>query len=86
MPLKLKYKNENKQCISGKPLLPKLPKWHSKQQLPSTILKFQLKYYLKLKNFESILIELQAEIQDRVDGLQVNQQVDPEAPVNPPQA
>ena len=44
------------------------------------------KYYLKLKNFESVLTELQAEIQDRVDGLQVNQQVDPEAPVNPPQA
>ena len=44
------------------------------------------KYYLKLKNFESVLTELQAEIQDRVDGLQVNQQVDPEAPVNPPEA
>ena len=44
------------------------------------------KYYLKLKNFESVLTELQAEIQDRVDGLQVNQQVDPEAPGNPPQA
>ena len=44
------------------------------------------KYYLKLKNVEFILTELQAEVQDRVDGLQVNQQVDPEAPANPPQA
>ena len=43
------------------------------------------KYYLKLKNFELILTQLQAEIQDRVDGLQVNHQDDPEAPANPPE-
>ena len=43
------------------------------------------KYYSQLKNFELILTQLQAEIQDRVDGLQVNHQDDPEAPANPPE-
>ena len=45
-----------------------------------------IKYYSQLKNFELILTQLQAEIQDRVDGLQVNHQDDPETPANPPES
>ena len=42
------------------------------------------KYYLKLIDVEFILTQFQNEVQDRVDGLQVPTEEDPEATVNLP--